>query len=147
MPAKIRTIRAFIEDQAELFEFNKSISPRGGTLGKIKLSRTKNDIFKIKIYQDLNKDLVVSKSEVIFKGKTSVRGSSDNLINFSGRLKLKKQMHNCFWKLQSNPDKPLACTLDYVPTLYWCTLVDSTGLETFEFDGVGKFAAPSGYLL
>ena len=147
MPAKTRTIRAFVEDQSELFEFNKSISPHGGTLGKIKLSRTKNDFIKIKIYQDLNKDLVVSRSEVIFKGKTSVRGSFDDLLNFSGRLKLKKQMHDCFWKLQKNPDKPLACTLDYVPTLYWCTLVDSTGLEAFDFDGVGKFAAPSGYLL
>ena len=130
MPAKIRKIKGNItlgdhynfaksltgttDKSVAVFEFNKSIKYKGGTLGKFKAKRLPGDNFLIKVKQDLNNDGKFAKNELIYKGKVSADDNADALINFEGTIKIKKQMHNCTWDLQKNP-KNLTCTADYIP--------------------------------
>ena len=116
MPAKIRTIKATSIFAFETFDFNKSIEYQGESLGFIKLIEKKPGIFKAKVYQDLNGDLEITKEDLIFKGKIKDVFITDDLTNFFGTIKLKKQMHRCDWEMQKNPSESLICTKDYVPT-------------------------------
>ena len=78
---------------------------------------------------------------MIFKGKSKRIYEKDELINFSGSARLKKTMHRCEWISSKYPDEMLACTKEYIPTIYDLTLVSSDG-EVFKFDGVGRFEDP-----
>ena len=130
MPAKIRTIKGDIslEDHyifskpltgeqdigIAIFEFNKSLNYKGGTLGKFKAQSKGEDNVIVKVKQDLNGDGKFSKDELIYKGKIEDVKDPDELINFEGRIKIKKQMHSCDWQIMKGKN-PIACTLDYVP--------------------------------
>ena len=116
MPAKIRTIKATSIFAFETFDFNKSIDYQGETLGLIKLIERKPGIIKAKVYQDLNGDLEITKKDLIFKGKIKDTFIPDDLTNFFGAIKLKKQMHRCDWEMQKKPGESIICTKDYVPT-------------------------------
>ena len=102
MPAKIRTIKAvtyFDANYSSFFEFNKSINYKGETLSQLKLREKNPGVFKVKVFQDLNGDGVMTKSDLIFKGKIKNVEDTDDLTNFIGTIKLKKQMHRCEWDL------------------------------------------------
>ena len=155
MPAKIRTIKAdLVFNGGFLFEFNKSINYKGETLSQFILQENKRGHFKVKVFQDLDGDREMSKSDLIFKGKIKNVEHSDDLTNFVGSIKLKKQMHNCEWDLQKHfknkkPEDPefIACTMDYVPTVYDFMLKsDLTGKKYF-FDGIGDFKSEGIYYL
>ena len=130
MPATIRKIKGEIlledhyifskpltgeQDQGiAVFEFNKSLNYKGGTLGKFIAQRKRKDTVVIKVKQDLNDDGKFSKNELIYKGKVKDVEDVDELINFEGKIKIKKQMHSCDWQIMKG-DNPIFCTLDYVP--------------------------------
>ena len=116
MPAKIRTIKATSIFAFETFDFNKSIEYQGESLGFIKLIEKKPGIIKVKVYQDLNGDLEITKKDLIFKGKIKDVFIPDDLTNFFGTITLKKQMHRCDWEMQKKPGEIIICTKDYVPT-------------------------------
>ena len=149
MPAKIRTIKAvtyFDANYPSFFEFNKSINYKGETLSQLKLREKNPGVFKVKVFQDLNGDGVMTKSDLIFKGKIKNVEDTDDLTNFIGTIKLKKQMHSCEWDLQKHfknkkPEdaEPIACTLDYVPTVYDFTMKSATTGEKYSFGGIGDF--------
>ena len=153
MPAKIRTIKANIAEinyidpwtdkilsESEsynrksyaIFEFNKSLNYKGGTLGKIKIYEKKEGCVKIKIKEDLNGDGKFGEDELIYKGKIKEVEDVDALINFEGAIKVKKQMHSCDWKKQKNPDKEIICTQDYIEEFTVLTL-DSIGWGPFNY--------------
>ena len=55
-------------------------------------------------------------------------------------------MHSCEWDLQKHfknkkPEDPefIACTMDYVPTVYDFTMKSATTGEKYSFDGIGDF--------
>ena len=157
MPAKIRTIKAvtyFDANYSSFFEFNKSINYKGETLSQLKLREKNPGVFKVKVFQDLNGDGVMTKSDLIFEGKIKNVEDTDDLTNFMGTIKLKKQMHNCEWDLQKHfknkkPEDPefIACTMDYVPTVYEFMLKsDLTGKKYF-FNGVGDYKPEGIYYL
>ena len=79
MPAKVRVIKGF-PDSAHYIDFNRSIDPRGGSAGKIAFIPSGSST-KIKLYQDKDDDGIVSKSELIYKGKI-LGVVSDDLIDF-----------------------------------------------------------------
>ena len=154
MSAKIRTIKASSVSEGELFEFNKTInykgylnrfleppSYKGERLGALELKEKKSGRFQVKVFQDLNGDGEITKSDLIFKGKTKNVEDPDDLMNFVGSIKLKKQMHYCDWEQQ----KPkywtdiLVCTMDEVPTVYDFTIKSATTGEKYSFDGIGDF--------
>lgn len=145
MPAKIRTIRASSVSEVELFDFNKSINYKGETLSKFILKEKKTGIFNVKVFQDLDGDHEMTKSDLIFKGKIINVEDTDDLTNFVGSIKLKKQMHNCEWALQklSKSKEPeisdLICTADYIPTIYDFMLKSDLTGKKYYFDGVGDF--------
>ena len=149
MPAKIRTIKAvtyFDANYSSFFEFNKSINYKGETLSQLKLREKNPGVFKVKVFQDLNGDGVMTKSDLIFKGKIKNVEDTDDLTNFIGTIKLKKQMHSCEWDLQKHfknkkPEDPefIACTLDYVPTRYDFMLKSDLSGKKYLFDGIGEF--------
>ena len=133
MPAKIRTIKAditqsnyidpwtnmsesdsYTRKSYAIFEFNKSLNYKGGTLGKMKIYEKKEGCIKIKIKEDLNGDGKFGEDELIYKGKIKDVEDVDALINFEGTIKVKKQMHSCDWQKQKNPDKEIVCTMDYI---------------------------------
>ena len=116
MPAKIRTIKATSISALETFNFNRSIEYQGESLGLIKLIEKKPGSIKAKVYQDLNNDHKMTKKDLIYKGTINDVDIPDDLTNFSGTIKLKKQMHNCDWEMQKYPGKTIICTKDYVPT-------------------------------
>ena len=93
MPAKVRVIKGF-PDSGHYIDFNRSIDPRGGSAGKIAFIPSGSST-KIKLYQDKDDDGIVSKSELIYKGKI-LGVVSDDLIDFR-QVKLKKQMQSCDW--------------------------------------------------
>ena len=157
MPAKIRTIKAvtyFDANYSSFFEFNKSINYKGETLSQLKLREKNPGVFKVKVFQDLNGDGVMTKSDLIFEGKIKNVEDTDDLTNFLGTIKLKKQMHSCEWDLQKHfknkkPEDPefIACTMDYVPTVYEFMLKsDLTGKKYF-FNGVGDYKPEGIYYL
>ena len=47
-------------------------------------------------------------------------------------------MHRCNWLYLKNPTAEIACTLEFIPTVYELRLTDSNG-ELFTFDAMGKF--------
>ena len=96
---------------------------------------------RIKMYQDLNDDGIISKKELIYKGKCTHPSSGDDLLNFTGDVKLIKTMHNCEWVSAKYPDEPIVCTLEYIPTLYQLTLVNESGGK-YKFEAMGDFAPP-----
>mgnify|MGYP001217688176 FL=1 len=137
MPAKIRTIKAISIFASETFNFNRSIEYQGASLGLIKLIEKKPGSIKAKVYQDLNNDLEMTKKDLIYKGKINDVDIPDDLTNFFGTVKLKKQMHNCDWEMQKNPGKTIICTKDYVPTFADLRLKsDVTGI-TYSFPSYG----------
>ena len=149
MPAKIRKIKGdvalepltFFDPFGQLggetktsiatFEFNKSLDYKGARLGRLKVSRLSPDEFKFKVKQDLNGDGDFSKDELIYKGNIEGVNDAEALMNFEGKLKIKKQMHSCDWEIQKNPEN-LVCTADYIPELTDLMLVHNDG-EVFNF--------------
>ena len=147
MPAKIRSIKGKIkledhftliqplgEDSAKsigTFEFNKSLNYKGGTTGEFIVTRLGPDKVRFKVKQDLNDDGNFSKDELIYTGKVKGVDDAESLLNFEGKIKIKKQMHNCDWDIQKNPEN-LICTRDYVPELTDIMLVHNDG-EIFNF--------------
>ena len=147
MPAKIRTIRGLRGGNFKgvatdwLIDFDKSLDPTGGTMGLLSYKEGRRRT-RIRLYQDKNEDGKFSKRELIYKGKTS-EASYDELTYAKEGLikrptvKLRKQMHSCDWDIMKGKD-PIACTMDYVPTVYTLTLkLEGGGKVTPE--GVGDF--------
>ena len=132
MPAKIRTIRGTTNREG-LIDFGRSIGPRGGTDGLITFKQGKRST-RIKLFQDYNEDGRFSNKELIFKGKTS-DAKHDELTNTS-RVKFTRQLHSCTWDIMKG-NKPIACTLDFVPTAY--KLILYTPVGKIEPDGLGRF--------
>ena len=149
MPAKIRRIKGFTQSSNtdginRLIDFNKSINPSGGTVGKIIFKPGKRST-RIKLFQDKNDDGIFSKQDLIYKGKI-IDTPYDEITNVA-KVKLWKQMHQCDWslmKMPKNNDKTIACTLDYVPTLYRLSLFTDSG-QKITPEGVGEFGE-SGFL-
>ena len=148
MPAKIRTIKASSVSVGDFFHFNKSLNYKGETWSKFTLKKKKSGIFKVTVFQEVNKDggTAVLWFDPIYKGKIKNVEDIDDLTNFVGSIKLKKQMHNCEWDLQKHfknkkPEdaEPIACTLDYVPTVYDFTMKSATTGEKYSFGGIGDF--------
>ena len=123
-------------------------------MSQLKLREKNPGVFKVKVFQDLNGDGVMTKSDLIFEGKIKNVEDTVDLTNFMGTIKLKKQMHNCEWDLQKHfknkkPEDPefIACTMDYVPTVYEFMLKsDLTGKKYF-FNGVGDYKPEGIYYL
>ena len=134
---KTRKISAAKAGVDETFEFNKSIEPRGGTSARMQIKQNKKGSLSIKIFQDKNNDGNVSKRELIYKGAGQKIPSDDSILNFTGTIHLKKQMHMCDWLAQTKRPAEV-CTMEYIPTIYDCKLFTDAG-ETFRFNGVGDF--------
>ena len=84
--SKTRKIYAISANNSDLFDFNKSIVPRGGRLSKIKFRQRRNGSYFIKTFQDTNDDVRVSKRELTYKGKSRDGLENDILTNFLGRF-------------------------------------------------------------
>lgn len=132
MPAKIRTIRGNNEIDG-LIDFKRPIGPRGGSDGMITFKEGKRHT-QVKLFQDYNDDGKFSKNEIIFKGRTS-DATFDELTNTS-RVKFTRQLHSCTWDLMKRK-RPIACTMDFVPTAYKLTLYTPVG--QIVPDGLGRF--------
>ena len=142
MPAKIRTIKATSISALETFNFNRSIEYQGESLGLIKLIEKKSGSIKAKVYQDLNNDNKMTTKDLIYKGTINDVDIPDDLTNFSGTVKLKKQMHNCDWEMQKYPGKTIICTKDYVPTFTDLKLKSNiTGIK-YSFPSYGDDELP-----
>ena len=142
--SKARKIKAVSASDVDLFDFNKSIVPRGGKLSKIKLKQRRNGRYFVKIFQDTNNNGRVSKQELIYKGESKHELEDDILTNFDGEIRLKKNMHRCEWMAAKFPDDLVFCTMEYIPTTYHCVLIDNEGAH-FKFDGIGDFATENLY--
>ena len=136
--AKTRVIRASDTNTFENFKFNKSINPYGGLLSKINIRANKKGRTIAKIHQDANSDGKLSKKELIFCGKADSGKYSDELVNFTGSIRLKKRMHKCDWLSMKFPDTPLICTREYIPVVYDLKLISISG-EKHRFDGIREF--------
>ena len=136
--AKRRVIRALDVSAIEPFAFNRSINPHGGTLARMRIRMTKKGRGSVRIYQDLNSDQKATRKELIFQGKSRTIYDDDDLINFSGSVRLMKSMHMCDWLSLKFPGEELICTMEYIPTAYELALVDNGG-EVYEFRGSGEF--------
>ena len=141
MPAKIRTIRgktygmASKGPQSVLIDFNKSINPTGDAQGIIYFKRGKRST-KMTIFQDNNQDGKYNKDDIIYRGKTSKATVKELALGIT-KVKLRKQMHRCDWDIMKGKE-PIACTMDYVPTIYDLTLFTDTGSKVRP-DPVGAF--------
>ena len=142
--SKTWKIQASSANVTDLFDFNKSILPHGGTSSKIKLKQCRSGRYVVKIFQDTNNNGRVSKKELIYKGESRQKIEGDILTNFDGEIRLKKNMHRCEWVTAKFPDVLIACTMEYIPTTYRCVLVDDEG-ASFKFDGIGSFATDDAY--
>ena len=127
------------------FEFNKSITPHGGTEASMSVSLSKKGKIRVKIFQDLNDDGIASKNELIYKGKSPRMLYRDELLNFSGDIKITKSMHQCEWITAKYPDEMIMCTREYIPTIYDVVMTTSSG-KRFVMDGVGEFQPPPSFL-
>ena len=127
MPAKFRKITAKRASTQETFTFNKSITPKGGKLGKIKLIQRKNGSTEIEILQDLDNNNRISKKEKIYEGLVISNGNSDKITDFVGKIKLVKQMHSCQWDTAKADTELIPCTMDYVPTVHSLKMVSDDG--------------------
>ena len=134
---KTRKIVAAKASVSETFEFNKSITPRGGTSALMRMKQNKKGYLSIKIFQDKNNNGTVSKKELIYNGVNQEKSSDDNILNFNGKIHLKKQMHMCEWLSQTKRPAEI-CTAEYIPTIYDCLLTTDDG-ERLNFIGVGDF--------
>ena len=141
---KTRKITAVSANVTDLFDFNKSIVPHGGTSSKIKLKQRRNGTYVVKIFQDTNNNGRVSKKELIYKGESRQKIEGDILTNFDGEIRLKKNMHRCEWMAAKFPDDLVFCTMEYIPTTYHCVLIGNEGAY-FKFDGIGDFATENLY--
>ena len=148
MPAKIRTIKASSVSVGDFFDFNRSINYKGETGSTFTLKQKKSGVFKVTVFQEVmnNDSTEILRFDPIYKGKIKNVQDPDNLTNFVGSIKLKKQMHNCEWNLQKHfknkkPEDPefIACTLDYVPTRYDFMLKSDLSGKKYLFEGIGKF--------
>ena len=139
--SKKRVIRALDANMFKLFSFNRSINPHGGTLAKIEVHISKKEKCRTKIYQDINSDGKVLRNELIFDGINHEHYPCDELINFSGSIRLKKTMHRCNWLSMKFPNRPIMCTKEYIPTTYQLFLFAEGG-EMYEFEGIGPFQDP-----
>ena len=135
--SKTRRIKAATASVDGTFEFNKSIVPLGGNSARIQIEQTKKGFFKIRIFQDKNNNGTISKKELIYNGVIQEKPFDDSILNFNGKIHLKKQMHRCDW-LADTKRPPDFCTLEYIPTMYNCKLINEQG-ETFRFNGVGNY--------
>ena len=144
--SKTRSIKSISARVDELFEFNKSIVPHGGTVSKLKLRQRKNGSYIIKLFQDVNNDGRASKKGLIYKGQSRVRHEADYLTDFRGRIRFGKNMHRCEWITAKYPDELIYCAMEYILTTYSCLLVDNDGAR-YKFDGIGSFAADINYLV
>ena len=133
MPAKIRTIRGKFNNRNGFIDFNRPIGPRGGTEGLI-TAKVNGQVTKMKLFQDTNEDGRFTADELIFKGETS-DATYEELTNTS-RVKFTRQLHSCDWDIMKG-NKPIACTLDFVPTTYKLTLHTPAGKIVPE--GFGRF--------
>ena len=136
--AKTRVVKASDTNTFEHFKFDKSINPYGGFLSKIKIRTNKKGMSIARIYQDTNSDSNISRKELIFRGKTHSGKYSDELVNFTGSIRLKKTIHKCDWLSMKFPDAPLMCTKEYIPVVHELKLISNSG-EKYGFDGIGKF--------
>ena len=100
----------------------------------------------------------MSKSDIIFKGEVvpgyydteAQEWTLDDFTNFVGTVKLTKQMHSCEWDMQKAEKKgdkdSVACTRDYIPTVYELMVKpDASGMK-YDALPVGKFATEDCYL-
>ena len=138
---KKRKIKANVVSINAFFDFNKSITPRGGTLSSLFASKTKKGFARVQIGQDLNDDGIVTRDELIYKGKSSRMLYRDELLNFSGDIKLTKSMHKCEWVSAKFPDEPILCSAEFIPTIYDVVMTSVSG-KRFVMEGLGKFATP-----
>ena len=125
-----------------LFDFDKSIVPYGGTEANIFIFKNKKGFARVKIYQDLNNDGIIARKEMIYKGKCTDPSSGDELMNFTGDVKLIKTMHNCEWVRAKHPDESIICTREFIPTLYRLTLVNKSD-DKYIFEAMGDFVPPN----
>ena len=139
---KVRKIKAIDVKDMNSFEFNKSINPRGGVAGRMDLSSTGQGHRLIKIFQDLNNDGKVAKKELIYKGKCKQEFSKDELVDFNGNVKLRKEMHMCNWMMMKKPTKLTGCTREFIPTTFDLSLITSND-DTYRFEPVGTFSDSS----
>ena len=122
----------------DTFDFNKSIAPHGGLLSRLKIKQNKKGFYSIRIFQDVDNDGVALKDELIYKGKSQIVYPADELTDFSGRIFLTKRMHQCDWMTAKYPGQTLMCTMEYIPVVYNCVLVDGAG-QRYAFDGINGF--------
>ena len=140
MPAKIKRIKAQTASTLDLFEFNRPLRYQGGLLGQIKFVAKKSGKIKVRLYQDLDNNSSITKKDLIYRGKITDTKNTDEIIQFRGTIKFKKQIHSCDWAKQKRPDDLIVCTKDYVPTLYELILMpDATG-EKIYAKGLGEFS-------
>ena len=121
----------------ETFEFNKSITPRGGPSARMHIKQNKKGFLLVKIFQDKNNNGTVSGKELIYNGISKRRSHNESILNFNGKIHLKKQMHMCEWLAQTKRPANI-CSAEYIPTVYDCKLISSEG-DVFKFTGFGDF--------
>ena len=134
---KTRKIVATKASVNETFEFNKPIFAQGGTSARMKMKQNKKGSLIIKIFQDNNNDSTISRKELTYKGISQANPSDDGILNFNGKIHLKKEMHMCNWLAQTKRPAEV-CTTEYIPTTFECKLITDTG-ETFRFNALGDF--------
>ena len=112
------------------FSFNKSIIPHGGIEASMSVSLSKKGLAQVKLFQDLNDDGIVSRDELIYKGKSSRILYRDQLVTSRG---------HCLLNLCINvritgkyPHESIMCTREYIPTLYNAVLTSSSGRFVME---------------
>ena len=136
--AKQRVIQATDVNALEPFAFNRSINPHGGTLARMRIRTNKKGRGIVRIYQDTNSDDKATRKELIFRGEGRAIYDKDELINFTGSVRLKKTMNMCDWLSMKSPGEELICPAIYIPTVYELTLFANSG-EVYEFGGTGEF--------
>lgn len=136
--AKTRKIRASQANNTELFRFNRSITPNGGALSKLKLRNNKKGYLIVKVFQDTNNNGKVERKELIFSGKSRNIFKGDKITDFSGSIRMKKTMHMCDWLSMKNQGEPLRCTREYIPITYDVRLTSRDG-DNYEFYSLGEF--------
>ena len=142
--SKTRKIQASSANVTDLFDFNKSIVPHGGTSSKIKSKQRRNGTYVVKIFQDTNNNGRVTKKELIYKGESRQKIEGDILTNFDGEIRLKKNMHKCEWLAAKFPDDLVFCTMEYIPKTYNFAAINDEGAR-LKFDGIGNFATDDAY--
>ena len=47
-------------------------------------------------------------------------------------------MHMCDWLAMKAPEKPIMCTMEYIPIAYDLKITDTEG-NNYKFEGIGEF--------